>query len=56
LRFQPEAKPPAQAGTFTEIDVAYRRALNMLAREISAVLGVSYVKAVETIEARLGKR
>ena len=28
----------------------------MLAREISAVLGVSYVKAVETIEARLGKR
>ena len=54
MRFQPEAKPPAQAGTFTEIDVAYRRALNMLA--ISAVLGVSYEKAVETIEARLGKR
>jgi len=28
----------------------------MLAREVSAVLGVSYEKVVETIEARLGKR
>jgi len=28
----------------------------MLPREVSAVLGVSYEKAVETIEARLGKR
>jgi len=46
----------ARAGTFTKIDIAYRRALDMLAREISAVLGVSYEKAVETIEARLGKR
>jgi len=36
--------------------LAYRRALDVLAREVSAVLGVSYEKAVETIEARLGKR
>jgi RNA polymerase-interacting CarD/CdnL/TRCF family regulator len=41
---------------FTGVDTVYRRALDTLAAEVSAVLLMSHAEAVALIEARLGKR